>query len=363
MVSISLVIINDNAAEYLPQFFKSIKEQKELPANMDIVFVDNCSEDDSVSIAERNGVTTIFKFGNQIQHRGLLYNQGYQLARGKNIIFAHSDILFYPDFFYSLMNEIKNKPQYEFANFAQYYADGYFFGTHQIGLNPLRNGIVYRQLFQPTSGDIYQECSESCFMVNRKVFEYHSFNSCYYNSFFEYDFMCKLNPRIMSNFFQCKITHYFIEQHEKIKTYMYDEEKFIENSFSVVQKGQVYLEYLLLDLVDGKQLHDKSIGIFIFGTGQGGQVLFKYLQKYNCYKGVSYIVKGFFDNNLDKHGDMVEGIMITAPCANIIGTEDYVFIASLNNSCEMEQQLLTNGVERVKIILPGDYLRNLLIES
>lgn len=118
------------------------------------------------------------------------------------------------------------------------------------------------------------------------------------------------------------------------------------------------IQTILSDLIHNGNLQDGKIGIYIFGTGQGGQSLSHYLTKND--KLFSPYIKGFLDNNLSKKDTRIDGILIYPPDQVHFQCNDYVFIASYNHCREMETQLLSIGVEGKKIILPTDYLSELL---
>lgn len=242
MADISLVIINDDAAEYCPGLFKSISEQITLK-DIDIVFIDNCSRDNSVQIAEKFGIKKIFRFEKKIENRGALYNKGFELTEASNIIFAHSDIYFASDFFEKLSKALKINANYEVICFAQYYADTSYFGNEKIGLDLENNILFYRQLFKPDPQSVewLLECSEACFMVNRTYFQMVSFNESFKNSFHEFVLIGDIqnNGGTQVTLQDCKVTHYFIELHEKLATFSDD--------FSLLEMNAIkYIRMILM---------------------------------------------------------------------------------------------------------------------
>jgi hypothetical protein len=107
-------------------------------------------------------------------------------------------------------------------------------------------------------------------------------------------------------------------------------------------------------------LQRHEIGIFIFGTGQGGQAVLKHLIEGISFGNIQYRVKGFLDNNESKNGTIIEGISVFSPQRERVGVGDFVIIASFMHSYDMEMQLLEIGVEKGKIILPGNWLGEML---
>jgi hypothetical protein len=106
----------------------------------------------------------------------------------------------------------------------------------------------------------------------------------------------------------------------------------------------------------------KEIGIYIFGTGLGGQVTLQHLQSYKC-DGSKFTIKGFIDNNTSKHGSKIEDIMIFPPNILFLDELDFILISSYSYSQEIELQLLELGVDEDNIIFPESWLFELLPDS
>lgn len=249
MRNLTLIIINDDAEEYLYRLFESLKIQVGID-DCEIVFVDNCSKDKSVQMAEKYGVHKIYKFEDKIYSRALLYNKGYEISRTQFLVFAHSDIFFDRDFFKTLYERIESHQISDFINFSQHYADSNYFGNNEIGIDVTNHQIFYKQLFQylPHGMPLYLECSEACFMVNRQWIDDFSFNSSYSDSFFEFDLLSNIinNSGTYSTLKQCIFTHYFIELHEKLKTLQNDKKLFIRNHGYVFKL--FYKDYQMISL-------------------------------------------------------------------------------------------------------------------
>jgi pyruvate-formate lyase-activating enzyme len=107
-------------------------------------------------------------------------------------------------------------------------------------------------------------------------------------------------------------------------------------------------------------LTNEQIGIYIFGSGEGGQVLLKYLKKCSAINNINYEIKGFFDSDLSKQGSNVEELRVIALQPNVVGVKDFVIIASFNYCDEMYRQLLNMGVAEEKIIYTSNWLIKLL---
>lgn len=225
MADISLVIINDNAEEYCPGLFKSIANQ-ETAVDLDLIFVDNCSDDGSIQKAEAFGIKKIFRFDTRVENRGMLYNKGADLSEGRYVVFVHSDIYFASDFFRLLNIALTEERVNDLTCFGEYYADTRFVENEKIGKKISESQFLYKQLFDEWPVDTVglMECSEACFMVRKEIFGKIRFNEKTRDSFFEYFFLIDVIVNDGGQAFcnECNFTHYFIELHEKIKSYQHD---------------------------------------------------------------------------------------------------------------------------------------------
>lgn len=93
---------------------------------------------------------------------------------------------------------------------------------------------------------------------------------------------------------------------------------------------------------------DEKPGIFIFGAGQGGQAFLTSLRNLEAVHPIH--IKGFFDNDLSKHGISIDGVKIMPLVKDLIGLNDLVVIASLSYHNEIYHQLLNVGIEEQKIM-------------
>jgi hypothetical protein len=120
------------------------------------------------------------------------------------------------------------------------------------------------------------------------------------------------------------------------------------------------LQRMYQEMSSKEDLQGQKIGIFIFGTGQGGQAVLQHLNEDFSSDSFQYQIKGFFDNNALKTGTTINGIPVYNPQKEMVGVGDIVIIASLMHSYDMEVQLLEMGVEEDKITLPGNWLGEVL---
>jgi hypothetical protein len=75
-------------------------------------------------------------------------------------------------------------------------------------------------------------CSESCFLVNNNVFRYERFDERYCDTFFIEDLLLKLDFQGANIVYDeaSYIEHYFLEEHERLRTLKHDNRLFIRNN-------------------------------------------------------------------------------------------------------------------------------------
>lgn len=145
-----------------------------------------------------------------------------------------------------------------------------------------------------------------------------------------------------------------------------DGEYFDSQIFSLAKKNADYYRITqsasINEIIDGLAACEgfltDEIGIYIFGTGQGGRVLLEHIKENNGY---FKNIKGFFDNNSSIWGTEFMDFLVTAPSADLLQKWDIILIASHTYVYAISQKLLSIGVSRDKIICPGILLRNLLM--
>jgi MoaA/NifB/PqqE/SkfB family radical SAM enzyme len=133
----------------------------------------------------------------------------------------------------------------------------------------------------------------------------------------------------------------------------------LSNVSSGIQEEEKICDILVRRIAQ-EGLTDEQVGIYIFGSGEGGSVLLEYLRNCNAINHINYKIKGFFDNNLSKQGSNIEELRVIALRKDVIGVRDFVIIASLNYCDEMYRQLLDMGVVEERIIYTGNWLIRLL---
>lgn len=126
-------------------------------------------------------------------------------------------------------------------------------------------------------------------------------------------------------------------------------------------QGQYSLQHILGEIV--VKAEGREIGLYIFGTGVGGQVVFHHLSDYKRNNNRYFTIKGFIDNNPLKQGRQVNDVTVFALSDVFLGELDFVIISSYSYSQEIELQLLKLGIDEDNIILPESWLSELLPAS
>jgi hypothetical protein len=128
-------------------------------------------------------------------------------------------------------------------------------------------------------------------------------------------------------------------------------------------KLKIALADMLDDMINRMNEKSQEIGIFIFGTGEGGKQISNLLQEVSYHNNTRINVKGFFDNAVSKQGNKIGEVRVLTPQKECIGDPDYVVIASLSYYKEMREQVLAMGVKENKIIIPLTLLEEQLLSK
>ena len=236
-MKLSLAIINDNEALYLKRSFESLGSWKDL---LDIVFVDNCSRDNSIQIAKDMGIAKIVTFKKMVS-RPVLYNAAVGRTEGEYVLFTHTDIIFGDGFFENLDKSLKERTDLDFMNFRVTYVDK----------KTIAPSIVYREfenkrieLSYHSIWDIKDpalkkavSCSEPCFLVNSTIFKHEHFDERYFDTLFIEDLLLKLYFQGANIIYDERsyIEHYFLEEHRRLRTLKHDIRLFIKNNLKELQ--------------------------------------------------------------------------------------------------------------------------------
>jgi len=232
-MKLSLAIINDDEAPYLKRFFESLGSGRDL---LDIVFVDNCSRDNSIQIAKDMGIGKIITFEKKTASRPVLYNAALSRAEGKYILFTHSDIIFGDGFFQNLDKSLRERPDLDFMNFRVVYVDKttsapsiVYWGVEDKGIR-----LSYHSIWGIGDPSLKKlvSCSDSCFLVKSNAFRYERFDERYYDTFFIEDLLLKLEFQGANIVYDenSYVEHYFLEEHERLRTLKHDSRLFIKNN-------------------------------------------------------------------------------------------------------------------------------------
>jgi glycosyltransferase involved in cell wall biosynthesis len=237
-MKLSLAIINDNEALYLKRFFESLGSWRDL---LDIVFVDNCSCDNSIQIAKDMGIGKIVTFEKKMVSRPALYNAAASRTEGEYILFTHSDIIFGDGFFKNLDTSLKERTDLDFMNFRVTYVDKTTSAPSIVywDVEDKRIKLSYHSIWSISDPSLKKlvSCSESCFLVGNTVFKYEQFNERYFDTLFIEDFLLKLEFQGANIVYDedSYIEHYFLEEHERLRTLKHDSRLFIKNNLKELQ--------------------------------------------------------------------------------------------------------------------------------
>lgn len=232
-MNITLAIINENNALYLKRLFESIGDWKK---SLDIIFVDNCSSDHSVSIAKYYGIHNIINFKKRKESRPILYNSVIPHINREYVIYVHSDIIFGENYFNRISFTSEDSNNFDFVNFKVMYIDQ-ISETPSITYYKLVDGkhkIRYQSVFARNNSDLDElmSCSDSCFMTKSALVRKIRFNEEYNTTYFIEEYIMTLKSTAHSNIYSnvdAYVQHYFVEEHERFSSLGKDSKTFIKN--------------------------------------------------------------------------------------------------------------------------------------
>jgi len=237
-MKLSLAIINDDQAQYLQKLFESLGSRKD---SLDIVFIDNCSCDNSIQIVKDLGIRKIVAFEKKQASRPVLYNKATSMTEGKYILFIHSDVIFADGFFENLERSLEANTDLGFMNFWITYVDKTTIAPSIIcrEFENIRIKLSYHSIWVIKDPAIKKilSCSESCFLVHSTIFRHEHFDERYLNSLFVEDLVLKLYFQGVNIVYNedSYIEHYFLEQHKSLKTLKHDMRLFEKNNLKALQ--------------------------------------------------------------------------------------------------------------------------------
>ena len=236
-MKLSLAIINDNEALYLKRFFESLGNWKD---SLDIVFVDNCSCDNSIQIVKDLRIRKIVTFEKGVS-RPVLYNAAASRTEGEYVLFTHSDIIFSDGFFKNLEKGLKERTDLDFMNFRVMYVDKTTIAPSIVywDFKDKRIKLSYQSIWGISDPALKKltSCSESCFLVDSTVFKHEHFDERYFDTLFIEDLLLKLDLQGANIVYDedSYIEHYFLEEHKRLRTLKYDIRLFIKNNLKELQ--------------------------------------------------------------------------------------------------------------------------------
>jgi glycosyltransferase involved in cell wall biosynthesis len=122
---ISIVIPNYNYARFLDERFRSILAQS--PANREIIFLDDASSDESVTLVQERYRHCIDHFETNVVNSGnpfVQWNRGVRLARGEFVWIAEADDTCADGFLESMLAALKQSPSLGLAYCTSVPIDG-----------------------------------------------------------------------------------------------------------------------------------------------------------------------------------------------------------------------------------------------
>jgi len=122
---LSIVIPNHNYGGFLPRLFRCLAEQTADLGQMEVIFVDDGSTDDSVPLARTLGSTLGCARFQSLQaggkgHPGPVRNKGFAVARGPLLWYLDADDLVAPTFLQSCLDVFASSPETDLVYTAQY---------------------------------------------------------------------------------------------------------------------------------------------------------------------------------------------------------------------------------------------------
>ncbi len=233
---LSIIIINEDAFEYIPGLLDSIFNQIK-KRQIELILIDNSKESNKILENYFSVFSKLYSFNPPIDYRGILYNKGSELASGDYLLFAHSDILLCDGFIDALFDAIDSGNDFDFANVDQLYVEGWNFGRNQLFVDYHSKDVILTQPWNTLPDKYAQliECSESCFIVNGNVFKENTFKEEYQKSYFDYEFIKDIYfpGGAIAHLSECRIVHYFIETHEQIKYSTIDKGIWMSNNENI----------------------------------------------------------------------------------------------------------------------------------
>lgn len=107
---ISIIIVNHNGKKYLKNCFESILEQRYLKDKIEVLMVDNCSMDDSITFTIRN-YPSVKVIKNDENNYCKANNLGIKKSKGDYIVFLNNDTVVDKDWLINLVKTASSNPR------------------------------------------------------------------------------------------------------------------------------------------------------------------------------------------------------------------------------------------------------------
>lgn len=118
---VSIVLLGYNRASLLPKCIESLKKQEY--TNIEIIYVDDASTDNSVEVAKSYGITKIIQLNTNLGF-GPANNEGVKIAEGKFVFFISDDMYIDKNCISNLVKEISKSSDIFAVDPSQYNWDG-----------------------------------------------------------------------------------------------------------------------------------------------------------------------------------------------------------------------------------------------
>ncbi|MFC1786454.1 glycosyltransferase family 2 protein [Halobacteriota archaeon] len=169
---VSIVLLGYNRAHMLPKCIETLKEQDY--ENIEIIYVDDASIDNSVDVAESYGIKKIIRLPEN-KGFGPPNNKGVKIAEGDFVFFVHDDMYFEKSCVSELVKEITNDEDIFAVDPLQYNWEGT--EIHHGAIKIKKSGLKNWFPFVLVDFDVVDEkieipwgCAGSL-MVRREMFE------------------------------------------------------------------------------------------------------------------------------------------------------------------------------------------------
>ncbi len=223
MKNVSIIIVNYKGKKFLPLLFRSLSKQTY--QDKEIIFIDNASNDNSVSWVKKNypEVKTIANKKNLGYAGGA--NQGIKNAKGEYILILNPDLILKEDFVERLLERAEKDPKIGAISGKLLYWD---FTRHKktdiidsTGISAKKSGFFFdrgqgekdKNLYK--SGEIFSVSGAAMFLRKKALEEVKIFKEYFDNDFFAYKEDIDFSWRLRLFGWKCFFEERAIAWHER----------------------------------------------------------------------------------------------------------------------------------------------------